>query len=228
MRKIRFTSLRSYVKHYLRLVELERDAEKDFHLKEIKNLTGRQREKLGRAILKLSARPAGELIGGFKLIKFYRKDMSNHQINVGDVVLVSVKSPLKDGIEGTVYEKGQSYLTIAFSQESPFKRSRKHYRIDLYINDITFRRILDTLTLIENGVSKFPLEILLGSGEVEVKSSKIKNGSLNEPQTEAAELAIGSESLFLIHGPPGAGKTTTLVKIIAELVQRKNTVSCNC
>ena len=224
MKRIKFPSIKSYVKYFRKLVDLEREAEKEFHLKEIKNLTGKQREKLGRAVLKLSARPAGELIGGYKLVRFYRKDMPDHQINIGDVVLVSVKSPLRDGIEGTVYEKTQSYLTIAFDREPFLKKSRKLYRIDLYINDITFRRMLDTLTLVENSVSRFPLEVLLGNGKIDIKSSKVEVTSLNESQSKAAELAVGSEPLFLIHGPPGTGKTTTLVKIIYELVRQKRSV----
>jgi len=224
LKKIQFQSLESYVAYFRRLVKLEREAEKNFHLKEIKNLTGHEREKVGRAILKLSARPAGELIGGYKLIKFYRRDMPDHQISVGDVVLLSKKSPLKDGIEGTVYEKGQNYITVAFDREFPFKKAKGSFRIDLYINDITFRRMLDTLTLIENRVSKFPLEVLLGRGEVEVNSVEFESDDLNESQVKAAQLALGSTPVFLVHGPPGTGKTTTLVKIIKELVERRNKI----
>ena len=216
--RLTFKTPRDYATYFKRLVELERDAEKQFHINEIKRLSGRERERIGRAILRTRAHRAGQLVGGFKLYRFWRADMPDHQINVGDVVLVSVKNPLRDGIEGTVYEKGQSYLTVAFPEDTQLKISKRLFRIDLYINDITFRRMLDTLTLIENGVSNFPIEILLGKGEIQVKEGDFDDEVLNEFQIEAARLAIGSFPVFLIHGPPGTGKTTTLVKIMKALV----------
>jgi len=43
---------------------------------------------------------------------------------------------------------------------------------------------------------------------------------LNEYQEKAIERALSSERVFLIHGPPGTGKTTTLVELIKRLVRR--------
>ncbi len=222
--KKKFRSIEEYTSHFRRLVELEREAEKQFHINEIKNLSGREREKRGRAILRLRARYAGELVGGFKLYRFSRQEMPEHQINVGDVVLVSRKNPLKDGIEGTVYEKGTNYLTVAFSGETVLKTAKTLYRLDLYINDITFRRMLDTLTLIENRVCAFSLEILLGHGNVKVRESDVVSPVLNPFQNRALRLAIGSHPLFLIHGPPGTGKTTTLVETIKILVDKSRKI----
>lgn len=46
-----------------------------------------------------------------------------------------------------------------------------------------------------------------------------KIGFLNESQQEALEKINGSEPIVIVHGPPGTGKTTTLVEAIAELVR---------
>ena len=43
---------------------------------------------------------------------------------------------------------------------------------------------------------------------------------LNEYQEKAIRKALNSEKVFLIHGPPGTGKTTTLVELIKRLVDR--------
>ncbi|WP_461829439.1 AAA domain-containing protein, partial [Aquifex sp.] len=43
---------------------------------------------------------------------------------------------------------------------------------------------------------------------------------LNEFQEKAVEKALNAEKVFLIHGPPGTGKTTTLVELIKRCVEK--------
>jgi len=220
-----FKDRKEYSEHFKKLIELEREAEKEFHIREIQLLTGKERERRGRAILGLKASYKGEIVGGYKVYRFGRPDMpENHQIKVGDVVLVSRTNPLKEGVEGTVYEKGKRYLDIAFSDPPP-DLTRGYWRVDLFVNDITFKRMNAALTKFEEGKSEYPEEVILGKGKntLKVKEEEIKpfNENLNEYQIEAVKRAIGSEPLFLIHGPPGTGKTTTLVEVIEQLVKNK-------
>ncbi len=218
--KLTFKDKHEYVDYWSFYIELERDAEKEFHLNEIMNLSGKEREKKGRAILNLKASYMGEIIGDFQVYRFYREDMPDHQINVGDVVLVSRKHPLKDGIEGTVFEKGKYFITVVFSQKLP---SGKKWRIDLFVNDITFKRMLGTLEFFEKGYSFYPEDIILGNGKpyvCEEEEVEFFNKNLNEFQKEAVRRAVCSEKLFLIHGPPGTGKTTTLIEVIMQHIKK--------
>ena len=45
--------------------------------------------------------------------------------------------------------------------------------------------------------------------------------SLNDSQKEAIRYALASNDIVLIHGPPGTGKTHTLIELIIQMVQRK-------
>ena len=143
--------------------------------------------------------------------------MPEHQINVGDVVLVSRKHPLKDAVEGAVFEKGKNFITVLLGQKLPPSKS---YRIDLYVNDITFKRMIGTLELFEKGYSLFDDEVVLGHKNPDFRSENINfepfNKKLNKFQLEAVEKALKAEELFLIHGPPGTGKTTTLAEVIYQ------------
>lgn len=48
--------------------------------------------------------------------------------------------------------------------------------------------------------------------------------TLNDSQKDAIRFALASRDIALIHGPPGTGKTHTLIELILQLVQRKKRV----
>lgn len=59
--------------------------------------------------------------------------------------------------------------------------------------------------------------------------SKIKflDPTLNPSQQEAVRFALAADQVALIHGPPGTGKTFTLVELIRQLVlQGKRILVC--
>jgi DNA polymerase alpha-associated DNA helicase A len=77
-----------------------------------------------------------------------------------------------------------------------------------------------------DGASKLPslVAVLLGlrKPSVDATSAELEylDPSLNESQKAAARFALEAQELSLIHGPPGTGKTQTLVEVIRQLVQQ--------
>jgi len=205
--KLIFESFDEYKTYFLNLIELERKAEKEFHLDEIKHLTGKQRQSRGRALVNTKGKLLGKFLD-YLIYRFSFQEEREHQIKVGDIVLISKGEPLKFSQEATVSSVGKKHIEVMM-KERLFKS--KKYRIDLYVSDITFKRMKNAINNIEN--SEFDPEIILGIKRPNVFKAEIMSDKLNPSQNEALGLAKNSQ-LFLIHGPPGTGKTTTLSEVV--------------
>ena len=55
--------------------------------------------------------------------------------------------------------------------------------------------------------------------ETNIAALHFKNQWLNESQQKAVAAVIQNESMAIVHGPPGTGKTTTLIEAIVQLVK---------
>ncbi len=215
--------LEKFISRLKVLVEMERKAEIEAMRAEMKRLSGREREKVGRAILGLNGKIIGEEFGYF-LVKYGREREIKTEISVGDLVVISKRDPLKSDLIGTVVEKGKRFITVALETVPDW--ALKGVRLDLYANDITFKRWLENLnSLRESG--KKALEFYLGLREPE-ESEPVEfepfDNNLNASQRKAVAKALGSPDFSLIHGPFGTGKTRTLVELIRQEVARGNKV----
>ncbi len=218
----------TYIRKYKKLVELERIEEMERHELEIKRLSPREREEKGRTILHLKGRDAGKAFGNKPMIKFIRQkpgeELPDTEISVGDLVMLSKKRPLDDdNPEGTVAEKTKYSLTVVFDNKPPSFVYGKGLRLDLYVNDITFQRMLTALDKVKK-LDKFR-GVLLGQKEAEWAEEKIGdidwvNQSLNFSQKKAVKNSFNARDFYLIQGPPGTGKTMTAIEIINQAIKR--------
>ncbi len=231
---ISFHKVDEYVTQFTELVEMERAYEMRQYEEEIRNLSGRKRQNKGRALLNMKGKDEGEGLGGY-LVKFVRqkrgRELGDTEISVGDLVMVSKQDPLRnDNPTGTVTEKTNYSLTVVFDSKPHRFVYGRGIRVDLYVNDITFQRMKSALTTMKraNGRLGELRDILLGLRDPSKESSVVcqhwYNPSLNEPQQRAVEEALAAEDIYLIHGPPGTGKTTTLIEVIQQLVEEEKTV----
>ena len=218
--------MKKYIKNLIRLINYERDAEIDLMTREISTMSGRKREELGRAINKVKGKSLGKELG-LQIVQFGRSEVIDTEIGVGDMVLVSTDNPLRSDLTGTVTEKGARFIKVAFDKRVPKWAIKKKVRLDLYANDITFRRMEDNLNHLSLK-GKNALEYILNERNPkknrDIPYISYIDGNLNSSQKKAIENALACENFFLIHGPFGTGKTRTLVELISQETRQNHKV----
>ena len=218
--------MKKYIKKLITLINYERDAEIDLMTHEISTMSGQKREELGRAINKVKGKSLGKELG-LQIVQFGRSEVIDTEISVGDMVLISTDNPLRSDLTGTVTEKGARFIKVAFDKRVPKWAIKKKVRIDLYANDITFRRMEDNLKHLSLK-GKNALEYMLSDRNPKKNRPTPYiahiDENLNESQKNAIENGLSCENFFLIHGPFGTGKTRTLVELISQETRQNHKV----
>lgn len=218
--------IEDYIKHLVSLINRERNYEREEMLKEIRDLTADERERKGRAVNNLSAKPIKKQLNK-NIVRFSRLKNIKTEINVGNQVKISKGNPLISGLIGTVTEKRPNSISVAFDRKLPEDVFNSKIRMDLIVNDVTFARMENNLkNLNEQGKSVIKLicqDIRYGYSKKDVDLN-YKNIRLNPSQKESIIQSLYTKDFFLIHGPFGTGKTETLIELIYQEVKKDNKV----
>lgn len=226
-------SLQQFVSSMAPLIDLEKEAEISSSIStgSIRSLDTAQ--KRGSTILNLKCVDVQSGLMGKSLIEFQSNKgdiLPPHKFGTHDVVVLKpnkadVGSPSLG--QGVVYRLKDSSITVAFD-DIPEEGLNGPLRLEKLANEVTYRRMKDTLIELSKGVLKGPasdlVPVLFGE-RAPTMSKKIVtfspfNSNLDHSQKEAIGKALSSKNVFLLHGPPGTGKTTTIVEIILQEVKR--------
>jgi superfamily I DNA and/or RNA helicase len=86
-------------------------------------------------------------------------------------------------------------------------------------------KALNQLINVEKGRLKFLRDVLLGYAQPVARAASTRfSAILNESQNEALRAICSAEDLAIVHGPPGTGKTTTLVESMAEVLREEKQI----
>ncbi|XP_062403778.1 DNA-binding protein SMUBP-2 [Sardina pilchardus] len=136
---------------------------------------------------------------------------------------------------GVVTRVTQSSVAVAFdeSQDGLNLDSDGLFNIMKVANDVTYKRLtraLNTLNGYGSGPASHLISVLFGYSQPSELSQpndlEFYNAGLDKSQREAVTFALKQKDLAVIHGPPGTGKTTTVVEVILQAVKQGSKVLC--
>ena len=135
----------------LELLEIERVAEKQENLRELKRYPIATREALGKTVTGLTMDGLEGGLGGMALMTLSRTAAGEelapfHAISAGDNVLVTFPSGSEPATcEGTMYKVDEYRATVALGAAPPSHPVRGTSQIDLLGSDATYQRMKKAL-----------------------------------------------------------------------------------
>jgi superfamily I DNA and/or RNA helicase len=216
------------------LLELESQAEAQHILEQMRRRSPEEAEAAGHCLAALVVQDEYAGLGGRVILTLTKRDRSPlpwTRLGAGTPVLLSEqKARVGEGWRGVVAERGEATLRVAFDELPDTDRDSSLFRVDAAHDEAARLRQRQALERAASAKRERLAElraVLLGVTEAEFDPSPqwtVLDASLNESQREAVRLALAARDVAIIHGPPGTGKTTTVVEVIRQAVRRGDRV----
>jgi superfamily I DNA and/or RNA helicase len=212
----------SYFKDLLALLAAERSADEAAFTSLTAGTGAAQRRALGLCWYPIAIRNTEPVRGDYLSVEVERtthKDLA-HQLRFGNSVALFSNHDSKDRVNGTVTYIGSDRLKVTLlTEELPDWASDGKLGIDLLFDAYSYDEMQDALKKAEQTDSHL-VRVLTGSESPTFVSTGYTNPNLNSLQQTAVKNILGAQNLAIVHGPPGTGKTTTLVAAISALIER--------
>ncbi|GAA4385955.1 AAA domain-containing protein [Hymenobacter koreensis] len=178
----------------------------------------------GKMVLELE-RPAGQ-------------SQQLHLFQVGKNAALFGNVPGRSGtdkptLQGVVTSVRRNKITLATNKEDlpDWIDEGGKLGLDLTFDEVSYREMELALQKVQGAYGRLAelRDTLLGHRPAEYKSAEQTEklyypNPLNASQTAAVQHVMAAKDVAIIHGPPGTGKTTTLVQAILETIRRERRV----
>ncbi len=172
----------------------------------------------------------GFTYGDRAFIVIERQDNDDHEFRSGNLVkLYSQKDPLNDFVQGTInYLKASQMKIVLHADFLPLWLDNEKLTLDLLFDERTYKEMERALHLVSKASNNRLADLRdVLMGEIPPSFEKVPNVSipaLNASQNQAVNTILSAEDVALVHGPPGTGKTTTLVEAIKIISKEQGPV----
>eukprot|EP00736_Rhodelphis_marinus_P012548 Rmarinus@m.28199 len=225
------TNLDDYIDECNRLLEIEWREEAELCNQQHERYPVKQLERCGIAITQLQHAETLVGLGGSFRIKLQRRhnNLPATMCTVGDLVVV--EGPDRDSLStGVLTAVGDDSVTVSIDEMPDVGSFPEPLAVRKLPNDVTFRRYkkgLDVLRQLINGPASNVFRVICGEDPTPPPPHLLSaddlpffNQNLDPSQRAAVAFALATPEIALIHGPPGTGKTTTVVELVRQAVGR--------
>jgi len=221
-----------------RLLDLEAEAEKLETIRSLEKLSPAEAEASGSSLINLVIREEDSGLGGKILLTFGKRNenlfLPWSRIGLGSPVILSEESGGESanrrvsesaGWRGIVSRVNKDTIQVAFTQWPETESDKPAFRLDRSTDEISRQRQRQAMESARGakGTRLAVLrDVLLGKQPpvFEKLETPIPNNSkLNGSQNQALRFVLTAEDVAIIHGPPGTGKTTTLVELMRQITR---------
>jgi len=216
-----------YFKKLLDLLKIERDEDRSSYLKLTETSSVADRRANGITWYPIAIRGTEPSRGDYLSVEVERTTHQDviHQFRFGSpAVLFSNHDPKKDRLEGTVIYSGGNRLKITlFTDELPDWSRDGKLGIELLFDNNSYDEMQNAVkqaSLLKEKTEGRLVNVLIGEQAPSFTDQKDfpAFSGLNPSQQAAVQKILTAQDLAIVHGPPGTGKTTTLVQAIKALI----------
>lgn len=216
-------STEDHFQKFSRLLDLETDAEAERLAERSRLATQADAERSGETLLDLAIVDHQPGLGGRTVIRLVKRNRSLqlpwNRLRVGSPVVIT-PSGSGEPQPGVVSARDRSSIEVALDDWP----EGDVFRLDLSPDEITRKRQQAALAAAPKarGRTGEIRNVLLGERDprFDDETACELTVKLNSSQEAAVRFAMSARDLAIIHGPPGTGKTTTVVELIVQAIAR--------
>ncbi|MEO6523543.1 MAG: AAA domain-containing protein [Mucilaginibacter sp.] len=213
-----------YFKKLQDLLKVELNEDRSQYLKLTESSSAAERRTNGITWYPVAIRGTEPSRGDYLTVELERTTHQDigHQFRFGSsAAIFSNHDPKNDRLEGTVsYQGGNRLKLTLFTDELPDWCRNDKLGVDLLFDNNSYNEMQNALKQATSMQDTRLVQILTSDKlpSFSTEAIHLSLPGLNASQQNAVKQIVSAQDVAIIHGPPGTGKTTTLVQAIKALI----------